>query len=100
MTSSSSNARPKLHLAYLTSHYPFTSHTFISREIASLRRKDVKVDTFSIRPASPAQLHNDAMQAECRNTYAVLRQPLSQFAAAHLAAMFRNPARYFRALGL
>jgi glycosyltransferase involved in cell wall biosynthesis len=87
-------------LAYLTSHYPFTSHTFISREIASLRLDGAEIDTFSIRPASPADLHDERMQEEWRRTYAVLRQPLSQFAAAHLAAMFRNPARYFRALGL
>ena len=62
-------------IAYLTSQYPATSHTFISREVAALRKLGVSLDTFSIRPPSPAELQDEAIAAEARNTFTVLKQP-------------------------
>ena len=49
-----------MRLAYLTSQYPATSHTFISREVAALRKLGVSLDTFSIRPPSSAELQDEA----------------------------------------
>jgi colanic acid/amylovoran biosynthesis glycosyltransferase len=40
---------PKLRLAYVTTHYPALSHTFILREVAALRRRGVEVHTVSMR---------------------------------------------------
>lgn len=81
-------------LAYLTSRYPATSHTFIRREVVGLRQLGVGVDTFSIQPASAAELsgHDDGGPA----TYNVLAQSLPTFAGAHLARLVRSPLKYVR----
>jgi colanic acid/amylovoran biosynthesis glycosyltransferase len=90
----------EVRLAYLTSQYPATSHTFISREVAALRKLGVSLDTFSIRPPSPAELQDEGIAAEARNTFTVLKQPATMILAAHLATLFSNPAGYLRTLGL
>ena len=87
-------------LAYLTSQYPATSHTFIRREITALRQLGASIGTFSVRPPSDAELTDDADIAEHRSTFTLLQQPASAFAAAHLAMLVRHPAKYLRVLGL
>jgi glycosyltransferase involved in cell wall biosynthesis len=89
----------ELRLAYLTSQYPATSHTFISREIAALRRLGVDLDTFSIRPPSDAELKDTAVREEAAATFTVLKQPVTAFAAAHLGTLASRPAAYLRTLG-
>src|SRR5947209_16655208 len=96
MADSSSQMR----IAYLTSQYPATSHTFISREVAALRKLGVSVDTFSIRPPSSAELQDEGIAAEARNTFTVLKQPPTTILGAHLTALFSNPIGYFRTLAL
>jgi glycosyltransferase involved in cell wall biosynthesis len=90
----------ELRLAYLTSQYPATSHTFISREVAALRKLGVNLDTFSIRPPSPAERQDEGIAAEARNTFTVLQQPATAILGAHCATLFSNPAGYLRTLGL
>ena len=92
----SSGGQPKL--AYLTSQYPATSHTFISREVAALRELGVELDTFSIRPPSKAELLDPLVEREAKRTFTVLNQPVTQFLASHLRALFTRPAAYFGAL--
>jgi glycosyltransferase involved in cell wall biosynthesis len=89
-----------MRIAYLTSQYPATSHTFISREIAAVRALGVEIDTFSIRPPSASQLQDGKLAAESRETFTVLRQPWTRFLSAHLGAMFTRPGDYFRTLAL
>jgi glycosyltransferase involved in cell wall biosynthesis len=89
-----------LRLAYLTSQYPATSHTFISREVAAMRGLGVKLDTFSIRPPTPNEMQDEAIAAESLATFTVLKQPLVAIVAAKLAMLFSNPIGYFRTLGL
>ena len=89
-----------MRVAYLTSQYPATSHTFISREIAAVRALGVEIDTFSIRPPSASELQDDKLAAESRETFTVLRQPWTRFLSAHLGAMFTRPGDYLRGLGL
>jgi colanic acid/amylovoran biosynthesis glycosyltransferase len=89
-----------MRIAYLTSQYPATSHTFISREVAALRKLGVSLDTLSIRPPSSAELQDKAIAAAARNTFTVLEQPATMIFGAHLATVFSNPAGYFRTLGL
>jgi colanic acid/amylovoran biosynthesis glycosyltransferase len=96
-------ARPatgEVRLAYLTSQYPATSHTFISREVAALRRLGFRLDTFSIRPPSGAEFQDEGIAAEAHNTFTVLKQPGTTILGAHLATLFSNPAGYLRTLGL
>ncbi|MFN2473913.1 MAG: glycosyltransferase [Sphingomicrobium sp.] len=87
-----------MRIAYLTSQYPATSHTFIRREVVALRRSGVDVQTFSIRSPSTAERdgHNDGGAT----TFTVLDQPLRAFAAAHIAELFRSPLRYLRTFRL
>jgi glycosyltransferase involved in cell wall biosynthesis len=87
-------------LAYLTSQYPATSHTFISREVAAVRALGIELDTFSIRPASEAELRDPALAAESKTTFTVLKQPLTRFASAHLKALVTRPGRYLSTLVL
>src|SRR4051794_265332 len=94
------DSNSQLRIAYLTSQYPATSHTFISREVAALRRLVLSLDTFSIRPPSSAELVDDGIAAEARNTFTVLKQPATTILGVNLFAFVSNPAGYFRTLGL
>lgn len=87
-----------MRLAYLTSQYPATSHTFISREVAALRELGVAVETFSIRPPTRNELEDDVLRREAERTFTVLRQPLTTFLAAQLIVLFTSPSGYFRTL--
>lgn len=89
----------ELRIAYLTSQYPATSHTFIGREVAALRRLGVELATFSIRRPSAAELKDDAVREESSTTFAVLQQPWTSFAGAHLGTLVSSPGAYLRSLG-
>jgi glycosyltransferase involved in cell wall biosynthesis len=95
---SNSTGSGELRLAYLISQYPATSHTFISREVAALRRLGVKLDTFSIRAPSSSELEDEAIREEAQVTFIVLKQPTTSFLAAHLGTLFTRPGRYFSTL--
>lgn len=88
-----------MRLAYLVSQYPATSHTFIRREVAALRRRGLDVQTFSVRPPASADLSDDN-RAEAASTFVILGQPASAFVAAHLRALVAAPARYVSTFGL
>lgn len=85
-------------LAYLTSQYPATSHTFIRREVSALRARGVSVTTFSIRAPAGSELAAEEDRREAAATYTVLSRGLGEFAAAHGAALLRSPAAYVRTL--
>lgn len=95
---SQSHESGALRLAYLTSQYPATSHTFISREVDAMRSLGVHLQTFSIRPPSSAELRDPSIRAEAETTYTVLMRPKSELIAAHLQLLFRRPAAYLRTL--
>ena len=87
-------------IAYLTSQYPATSHTFISREVAALRELGVQVDTFSIRAPGESELADAALAEESKQTFTVLRQPLTAFMATHLGTLLTRPGPYLRTFAL
>jgi len=89
-------AKRPMRIAYLTSQYPATSHTFIRREVEALRDLGVELDTFSIRPPSSSELQDHAIAREASSTFTVLSQPLMSFLAAHLATLATQPAGYMR----
>ena len=93
------SAASQVRIGYLTSQYPATSHTFISREVAALRKVGLELDTLSIRPPSPVELQDEGIAAEARNTFTVLSQPATTIIGAHLATLLSNPLGYFRTLG-
>jgi colanic acid/amylovoran biosynthesis glycosyltransferase len=94
------DAQERTRVAYLTSQYPATSHTFISREVAALRQFGMQIDTFSIRAPTTAEMDDEQLRAEAHNSFTVLKQPATSFLAAHLSTLVTQPARYFRTLGM
>ncbi len=73
-------------VAYLASHYPALSHTFIEREVLALRERGVRVETFTVH-AAPADAPFPAVtRAEAQRTTALLgRRPAAYLRAfAHL----------------
>lgn len=87
-------------IAYLTSQYPATSHTFILREVAALRAAGIGVHTFTIRPASDEELTDSAIAAEAASTFVILAQSWARIAAAHLRLLAGRPADFARGFAL
>jgi len=83
-------------IAYLCSEYPAISHTFIYREIESLRKAGMTVHTASIRKPSNLELMTAAEQDEALQTLMVLATPPQLMAKAHLHSLLKNPAGYLR----
>jgi colanic acid/amylovoran biosynthesis glycosyltransferase len=86
-------------IAYITSHYPAVSHTFILREVRALRRRGVDVSTTSVH-ASGTGLLSDADRQEFENTHALLPPRWTRVARAHLYALARHPYAYLSTLRL
>jgi colanic acid/amylovoran biosynthesis glycosyltransferase len=88
-----------LHIAYVTTGYPYVSHTFIQNEVAALRAMGVRIDTFAIS-RSPASECRTPADREARATTYALRPPNPwYYARAHLRWLLRRPTAYLRALG-
>ena len=87
-----------MQIAYLASRYPAVSHTFIRREIAALRRRGVRIDTFSLR-ASDELLSATDREEHAATTAIVPAKPL-RFVADHLSAFLGAPLRYVATLRL
>lgn len=83
-------------IAYLTSLYPATSHTFILREVNALREAGVHVSTFSIRAPSAEELTDERIAAEAATTYTILSQPILAIAGSHAKMLLTRPGRYVR----
>ncbi|AOS84190.1 colanic acid biosynthesis glycosyltransferase WcaL [Chlorobaculum limnaeum] len=83
-------------VAYLCSEYPAISHTFIYREIESLRKAGMTVYTASIHKPEKLDLMTTAEQEEAANTLMVLSQPATAIIAAHLHCLARNPGGYLK----
>jgi glycosyltransferase involved in cell wall biosynthesis len=81
-------------IAYLSSHYPAVSHTFVWREVQALRRLGLDVETLSVHAAAPDQLLTDDDREAARTTFAAL--PISAIAliGTHARAFGRHPGRY------
>ena len=85
-------------VAYLTSQYPATSHTFILREVEAVRATGIDVQTFTVRPPSVEELADPSISAEAAITFVILAQGLLHFVAAHARLMALRPASYARSL--
>jgi glycosyltransferase involved in cell wall biosynthesis len=97
-------AAPRTRVAYLTSHYPTVSHTFILREVRALRALGVEVDTFSIWTSPPYQVLSSADREEAARTFSLLPLRPLRLIRGHAAALAASPRAYARlvrgALGL
>jgi colanic acid/amylovoran biosynthesis glycosyltransferase len=81
-------------IAYITDHYPATSHTFIQREVLALRARGVDVRTFSIHRVGEEHVLSRADAEAFRTTYALLPPRRRDLLAAHAAALLRHPRAY------
>jgi glycosyltransferase involved in cell wall biosynthesis len=86
-------------IAYLTSEYPSPSHTFIRREIASLRASGANIATYSVR--SPRYALDNPLESDAaKETFFVLERGVVGIIADQLAALFSHPIRFFKTLAL
>lgn len=89
-----------MRVAYLTSQYPATSHTFIRREVSALRELGVDIQTFSIRAPHAAELKAETDQVEAAHTYTVLAQSPATILLAQATALVTRPGHFLRGLSL
>lgn len=86
-------------VAYLVSKYPAISHTFIEREILTLRSRGVQVHTFSVRACPPHELVSATMRREAAATTVLLQDVRRRFPAAHARLARSNPRAWSGGLG-
>ncbi len=81
-------------VGYVASRYPHISHTFIRREVESLREAGVDVTTFTVRRSENADHFGPADRLADGDTISIL--PISALALARcqLAALARSPKAY------
>ncbi|UZJ41337.1 glycosyltransferase family 4 protein [Prosthecochloris sp. SCSIO W1101] len=83
-------------IGYLCSEYPAISHTFIYREIESIRKAGISVHTASIRKPSDLDVMTPDEQREADKTLMVLsRSPLA-ILKAHLHCLKKNFPGYLK----
>ena len=93
-------ARPAMHIAYLLTHYPSPSHTFIYGEIHALEQLGVTTSPISVNPVRTAELLSNEDRSEASRTYyikAVARPTILRIVARHALG---HPASFIRTVGL
>lgn len=93
------SSSPKL--AYLTALYPALSHTFIMREVITLRSLGFEVETCSMRRPDSFHLNAEEDHAAADTTFYAVetgKNPVRLLAAA--AQFLRQPRRFFGAMAL
>jgi len=83
-------------VAYLNTEYPSLSHTFIEREVRTLRSRGIDVRTYSIRRPGASGRLGAAHEEAARETSYVM-DGAGAVLASTIAALFRNPAGFVRA---
>jgi hypothetical protein len=76
-----------MRIAHLVSYHQAINHTYILREIRTLRALEMEIHVISIRPPDrpPEQLSVEELE-ELRETYTVLTAGIGVILAAHLRA--------------
>jgi glycosyltransferase involved in cell wall biosynthesis len=90
--------RPRLTLAYVTTHYPALSHTFILREVAALRRLGIEIRTVSLRRTAGEHLLSAENREAAQSTFAILPPRPRELLGAHASALLAHPRAYLRTL--
>ena len=87
-----------MHIAYVTTGYPWVSHTFIQNEVLGLRALGVDVDTFTIARSPLSECRTDADRDAYQTTYALRPPKLWHYLSAHLRGILTRPSRYLASL--
>lgn len=83
-------------LAYLASEYPGLSHTFIFREIHSLRNLGYEVKTSSIRRPKNIEKMTEDEKRDAEDTLYIKDSSLFRIIKSHMGLLLRSPIRYFK----
>jgi colanic acid/amylovoran biosynthesis glycosyltransferase len=82
-------------VVYLASEYPGISHTFIFREIRSLRQQGFRVMTASIRRPGNLEKMTADEKADAHKTLYIKDSAVLKVIASHMALLFSSPKPYF-----
>jgi glycosyltransferase involved in cell wall biosynthesis len=94
------NGFPSLRLGYLVSQYPTASHTFILREITSLRLAGFDIYTLSIRnPDRPLDAMSAEEAGEARRTQAIMALSKMRILSILFFELLRRPAALCKGFG-
>jgi glycosyltransferase involved in cell wall biosynthesis len=83
-------------VAYLCSIYPALSHTFIFREISSLRKEGIEVVTASVNAPPQVEVMTEEEQKEAAQTLVMKVMSPAAILSAQLRCFLRSPAGYLR----
>lgn len=89
-----------MRLAYLVSEYPAVSHTFISREIQTLRARGFTVCPATVRACENPAALSEADKAEMAQTFVLQRSLPLKGGAALVRCFLRKPAFCFAMIRL
>ena len=91
-----------LSVAYVTGEYPRVSHTFIQREIETLRQAGIPVLACTVRRPKASGMVGPAQFAESARTFGVIEAAKNpwRLITAHARMIARSPRRWGRALAL
>jgi glycosyltransferase involved in cell wall biosynthesis len=81
-------------MAYLTTGYPYVSHTFIQNEVLALRALGVTIDTFAVRREPISECRTPADREAWETTYPLRPPNIMHYLRAHGRAAWRTPRRY------
>ena len=81
-------------IAYLASEYPAISHTFIFREIQSLRKEGVTIKTASIRKPQNLEKMSVSEKQDYKNTFYIKDVSFSILLYSHLHLFLSRPLVY------
>ena len=88
-----------MRLAYLVSQYPAVSHTFILREVRTLRNAGFDIHVASVNaPDRPDDALTAEERAEAATTWFVKQQDLLAVARAHLTTLATHPVGWLAGL--
>jgi colanic acid/amylovoran biosynthesis glycosyltransferase len=99
VTSGAATARAAIKLGYLVSQYPALSHTFVLREVLSLRRHGIDVRVVSVRRCDRPIAELSAEEAEeAMRTFSVMGAGYLRALIANIRILCRHPIGYLRGL--
>lgn len=87
-----------MHLAYITTGYPYVSHTFIQNEVVGLRKRGIRIDTYAVVQAPRSECRTQADREAYETTVALRPVRLGRYVRAHINALRGRPRGYWRAL--
>lgn len=88
-------SRQRMRLAYLLSQYPAVNHTYLLREIRTLRKLGLEIHVISVRNAdrAPEELSAEELD-EWRQTLTVFGAGVGEVLVAHGRTFLRHPLGY------